>query len=96
MTKTTMVLHLNIVRDTTTEAGKEIYCRRQHKLCVPTMKDCLSCPYYHGMGGGDMLECEWEDEPSGFGHPIRRIYWQDRNQELMRVSKLIDDGVIKK
>ncbi|MCM1216810.1 MAG: hypothetical protein NC548_20105 [Lachnospiraceae bacterium] len=89
-----MILHLNSIKDMT-QSGKEIYCRKVNSLKVPTYQDCMSCPYFHGMGSGTMIECEWEDEPPLMGD-IRRVNWDDRKHELLRVSKLIDDKVIKK
>ena len=88
------IIHVNFVKDCT-ETGKEIYCREKHKLCVPTMDDCLNCPMFRGTAQGEGLECEWEDEPPYKG-VVKIINWRDRKQEMLRVSKLIDDKVIKK
>lgn len=89
-----MILHLNSIKDTT-KSGMEVYCRKANKVLVPSYDDCMSCPYFHGAGSGTMIECEWEDVPPLTGD-IRRVDWIDRKREQLRVSKLIDDKVIKK
>lgn len=88
------ILHLNFIKDFT-KPGMEIYCRKSHQIKIPSYDDCMSCPYFHGAGAGNMIECEWDDLPPIQGD-IRRVNWVDRNRELLRVSKLIDDKVIKK
>lgn len=88
------ILHVNFVKDFT-ESGKEIYCRKKHKLCVPTMDDCLNCSMFRGTGQGEAIECEWEDTIPYKGD-VKLINWYDRKQEMLRVSKLIDDKILKK
>lgn len=89
-----MILHLNSIKDDTA-TGMEVYCRKTNSVKVPSYDECMSCPYFHGVGSGTMIECEWVDEPPLMGD-IRRVDWVDRNREKLRVSKLIDDKVIKK
>lgn len=88
------ILHVNSIKDST-KSGMELYCRKKHKLCIPSMEDCMSCAMFRGAGQGEAIECEWEDIPPYKGN-VRLIDWFDRKQELLRISKLIDDGVIKK
>ena len=88
------ILHVNFIKDNS-ESGLEIYCRKKHKLCTPLIEDCTNCSMYRGSGQGEALECEWEDIPPYRGN-IRLIDWFDRKQELLRISKLIDDNILKK
>ena len=88
------ILHVNFIRDTT-KKGLEIYCRKKHKLCVPTMEECARCEYFRGVGQGEALECEWKDIPPYKG-TTRLIDYDDRKHELLRVSQLIDDKIITK
>ena len=77
------------------EAEQEVFCKKLHKVCVPQEKDCTACPYFAGLMGGYGHECQWEDAvPSIIEDVI--IDWEDRYKELIRVSKLIDMGLIKK
>ena len=61
----------------------------------PSTEECKSCPYYGGFAGGYGHECYWEDVV-----PIEEdqviVQWEDRYNELIRVSKLIDKGLITK
>jgi len=88
------ILHVNFIGDAT-QKGLEIYCRKKHKLYVPKIEDCTKCKYLAGLGQGHALECAWEDIPPYKGN-IRLIEWQDRKLELMRVTELIEEGIIKK
>ena len=74
------------------------------------MKDCASCPCMEGWMGGNGHECVWEDiipddpkdpEAKMFdglksNWTIRNIPWEQRTQEFLRVSKLIDQGILQK
>lgn len=78
------------------QAEQEVYCKRLHKVTVPQASDCTECPYFGGVMGGYGHECVWEDcYPSIDNGPVV-IDWNDRNKELLRVSKLIDRGLLKK
>lgn len=72
-----------------------IYCKRAHTLKTPTADDCNNCPYFHGYLNGEGYECVWEDV-----NPVEvdflEIYPKDKEKELMRVSKLIDRGLLNK
>lgn len=92
--KLASIVHVNFIRDYT-QKGLEIYCRKQHKLCTPVREDCLNCDMFQGVGQGDVIICEWEDRPP-FKGDMRLIPWSDREQELLRVSKMIDDNIISK
>lgn len=73
----------------------EVYCRRFHKVYAPSTEDCQSCPYYAGFAGGYGHECVWEDCVPVEDTTVD-IAWDDRYNELIRVSPLIDKGIIKK
>ena len=83
------------INDTDNQTEQEVYCKRLHKVTVPQKKDCDTCPYFVGVMGGYGHECTWEDCVPSIVKTIV-IKWEDRNNEFMRVSKLIDEGLIKK
>lgn len=76
-------------------ADREVYCKKLHKVCVPMAVDCDNCQYCNGYMQGYGHECVWEDQvPNGQTEQV--VNWEDRNKEMMRVSQLIDEGVLKK
>ena len=78
------------------ESDRQIYCKRHHKISEPTAQECENCPYYAGWMGGYGHECKWEDYiPSGQSD-TKIIRHQDAKKEMLRVSELIDKGVLKK
>ena len=92
--------HINHIADHINYLGDdprkfEVYCKRAHRVYAPTTEECHACPYYGGFAGGYGHECVWEDCV-----PIEEITstiaWEDRNKEFIRVSQLIDNGLIKK
>ena len=78
------------------QAEQEVYCKKLHKVTVPQSKDCTTCPYYGGVMGGYGHECAWEDCYPSSGGGIVTIEWADRHKELLRVSQLIDEGLLKR
>ena len=77
-----------------TKDGK-VFCKRQDRVrkIPPEYKDCDKCPYLFGSLQGQGVECIWEDikPDSLFGH-----YVYDPQEEYLRVSELIDKGILKK
>lgn len=75
--------------------SEEVYCKKLHKICVPEMDDCANCAYFGGFMQGYGHECIWEDVI-----PAEYDEWQvapdEVQKELLRVSKLIDRGLIQK
>ena len=68
----------------------QVFCKKQNKL-ISSMSPCDTCDYCVGCLQGDGVECLWQDN---INQPIIRV--EDPTYELMRVSKLIDAGIIKK
>lgn len=83
------------IQDEHPVGDREIYCKRQHKIVEPDAKDCEKCPYFAGWMMGHGHECVWEDV-TDTNQIVVTIPHQDARKELMRVSKLIDAGVLKK
>lgn len=78
------------------EGSRGVYCKKLHKVTEPETSDCSNCEYYGGLMGGWGHECVWEDEQLREEEHERVIPWVNRHKELLRVSKLIDDGIIAK
>lgn len=101
--KTTIIRHYNRIQthindaleNDFSESSRGIYCKKLHKITEPERSDCINCQYYGGLMGGWGHECVWEDEQLR-DERERLIPWVDRHKELLRVSKLIDQGVISK
>lgn len=94
--------HLNFIGHEINESlvgyddhDREIFCKKLHKITVPMKDDCETCPYYDGWMNGYGHQCTWEDQSEN-GNPELIIPHEDRRKEMLRVSKLIDEGVIKK
>ena len=91
-------------------SSRQVYCRKLHKITEPQLNDCSSCSCYHGVMMGKGHECIWEDvvpddlndtENGTFTNrntdrEAREIEWKQRTAELLRVSQLIDQGILKK
>ena len=109
--KTGIVYHRNWIEDEINESfnknpdvdgkefpGRMIFCKKNHKVMEPLADDCMSCPYYAGLMQGWGHECAWEDELNDefVDGDTMDIPWDAREKELLRVSKLIDRGIIQK
>lgn len=105
--KTAQVYHLNQIGHEINESltndypssDREIFCKRLHKITEPMQKDCSTCPYFAGLMMGYGHECKWEDvvDEGDEGQFVEKLVpHQDVKKELYRVSKLIDQGIIKK
>lgn len=98
-----MINHLNYIsqniNDSDNESAlvheREIYCRKLHSIVEPLKRDCESCPCFNGLLQGEGHECVWEDVL-----PADSVEWEvypyDKQKELLRVSKLIDEGLLQK
>ena len=88
--------HINdLVRLKAPESSYEIYCKRFHTIKIPTENDCNNCPYFSGLLQGYGHQCNWEDIV-----PVEttelEIPSSAKQKEFLRVSKLIDRGLLKK
>lgn len=96
-----VVNHLNYISYPTSypqqssSSDAEVFCKKRHAVIVPSIDDCTKCPYFTGVMQGHGHECTWEDVVPATMEEIV-VSHNDRNNELMRVSKLIDQGYIKK
>lgn len=98
-----LVYHQNIIGHEINESvenkyptsDREIFCKKLHKIIEPDAELCDSCPYFSGTLMGHGIECKWEDVID-INLDEKVIPYHMRQQELIRVSKLIDEGVIQK
>lgn len=78
--------------------GRMVFCKKLHKIAEPLAVDCNNCLYFAGFMQGHGHECAWEDVLDD--HYIcgdeMDIPWEAREKELLRVSRLIDIGILKK
>lgn len=95
------ITHINLIghninvsiEDEYPTSDREVYCRKLHEIKEPDEKDCENCPYFSGFAMGWGHECTWEDEGE---NEEKVIPHSERFRELQRVSKLIDEKVLKK
>lgn len=96
-----VVNHLNYISypiifpQLATQGDMEVFCKKRHAIIAPTLEDCDNCPYYAGMMQGYGHECIWEDIVPAETEEVS-VDHSDRQKELMRVSKLIDQGYLQK
>ena len=74
-------------------SDRTVYCRLQHAILPPELRRCMNCPLFHDSLGSFGVACKWNDTV-----PQRSVMVKhsDRYQELLRVSKLIDKGILQK
>ena len=77
-----------------------IYCKKLHALTKVNKLPCLSsegCDYFESIGQGECVICNWKDEPLKGGKIFKIINGEvGAREELVRVSKLIDEKILKK
>ena len=76
-------------------SDREIFCKRLHKITEPNAEDCDACPYFAGWMMGHGIECKWEDTID-INLDEKFIPHEKVREEMIRVSKLIDEGIIEK
>ncbi len=78
--------------------GRMIFCKKRHEILEPMPEDYDNCSYFAGFMQGHGHECVWDDDLSLQENcdGERDILWEDREREMMRVSHMIADGMIKK
>ena len=72
------------------KSGK-IYCKKAHTVMEQDIEMCSKCEYCIGSLQGQGVECVWEDNVD---LPI--VSPESPEAEMLRVSLLIDSGVLKK
>jgi hypothetical protein len=82
------VVHQNYYDNT-----NKIFCKRLHNIVDgdEILSTCDTCPYLSGSLNGSGIECEWEDDFKSVFMSVK-----DPTAEMLRVSKLIDNKVIRK
>lgn len=98
-----MVYHQNAIGHEINESiqnnlptsDREIFCKRLHKITEPDADECNKCPYFAGLMMGHGHECKWEDVID-VNLDEKYIPHDKVREEFVRVSKLIDEGVLKK
>ena len=96
-----LVRHYNLIQNHINDSlendqlskSREVYCRQLHIVKEPDRTDCVNCPYYGGLMQGYGHECVWDDVVND--HEIA-ISHSNRFKELLRVSQLIDRGILTK
>lgn len=69
-----------------------VFCKKEHKIIsLEGDTKCDKCDYCFGSLQGEGVECIWEDVTS---KPIMAVVYPQK--ELLRVSKLVDQDIIKK
>ena len=76
-------------------SDREIFCKRLHKIIEPDSDTCNECPYLAGWMMGHGIECKWEDVID-VNLDEKFIPHNKVQEELIRVSKLIDEGILEK
>lgn len=92
---------INLSLDDYPASDREVYCKKLHKIYEPLWEDCKNCPHFGGWMQGQGHECVWDDvAPYKTNNPQAILDYvvehKDRHKEFMRVSKLIDEGVLQK
>ena len=85
------VVHYNYA-----DTNGNVYCRKLHKIITISDEatseiDCTQCPLFFGSLQGQGVECVWDDATEYMVHGASRP-----TKELLRVSQLIDNGILKK
>lgn len=94
--KTGMVNHVNLITGWEHPKQHEIFCKRDHKVKSVNLEDCEGCPYFVTAGQMDAITCQWEDTLAAGDYATKVIQRSDAQDELLRVSSMIDAGVLKK
>jgi len=98
-----LVAHMNFIGHEINESlendlptsDREVFCKKLHKITEPNAEDCEKCSYFENFMMGNGHCCVWEDVID-INEDERIIPHDKRNEELLRVSQLIDEGVIRK
>ena len=98
------IIHLNLIGHDINESlsrnlpvsDREVFCKKLHKVTEPMEQDCITCNHFAGLMMGHGHACVWEDlYPSDAPDEIV-VQHDQRSKELLRVSKLIEQGIIQK
>lgn len=75
------------------DSDRTVYCRQQHSILPPELDRCMKCPLFYDSMGAYGVACKWDDNT-----PRRTVLvkHEDRQKELLRVSKLMDEGILPK
>lgn len=95
MGRTKLVQHVNRISGWEHPEQIEVFCKAKHKILPAEIETCEGCPYFVTAGQGDVIVCAWEDIPP-LGGDTRVVHQSDVTKEFYRVSRMIDDGIIKK
>lgn len=70
-----------------------IYCRLDNKIAKFDMDKCYKCPLLSGSSQGNGVECYYEDV---IDKHVKTPYRGKPNDEKLRISQLIDLGLVTK
>lgn len=77
------------------DSSNSIFCKASNAYVKNDMtqgQKCIQCPYFVGALQGEGAECRWDDPDA----TTDVVYVENPTQELFRVSRLIDNKMIKK
>ena len=83
-----------VVHETIPDLKGMIYCRKDNKVRKMDMEICRSCKLLSGSAQGMGVECYYEDSLDK--HIQSDPYMGKPNEELLRISNLIDAGLASK
>lgn len=87
------IIHNNYTENT--PKGNEVFCKKQHNIIPINEDNCFNCPYFTNFLEGKGVSCYWEDCVD-VNQTNLDIPYDSKELEMLRVSKLIDLGYIKK
>ena len=101
--KKKLVIHLNFYGQEINQSFQNgepnsvraIFCKKQHKVCNVWEK-CQTCPYLADWMQGNGIGCAWEDWVDDSTPEGTEVFVNNPQKEFLRVSKLIDQGILKK
>lgn len=93
--KLELVMHVNQISPDSypDKPDGKLYCRKNNKVMINTMRECLKCPYFRGADRGDVVLCEWKDVAAP--DCIFHVEYGKAYEEFKRVNKLIRLGILK-
>lgn len=92
-TQLASTMHINVIDLEAPSGTQELYCRFENCIVPLARAKCgNSCPYFEGIGHGDVIECIWTDIPAPNGY--YRIEQTQQREEMERVQRLIAEGIL--
>lgn len=74
-------------------SDRTVYCRLRHSILPPELRRCMNCPLFFDSMGAYGVACKWDDVIPQSNVLVKH---EDRQKELLRVSQLINAGILPK